>query len=375
MFCATLYCTGPDPVPDVPPVTVSQSTLDAAVHTQVDAEAVTMTLPVLPVAATDSDPGAIENMHGGGGGAACDTVKVWPAMAIVPVRAAPALASTLNATTPLPLPEAPPITINHDALDAAVHAHVASEAVTLTDPDVAVSATLCAGGAIENVQGGGGGGGGGGAAACDTVSVCPAIVIVPTRAAAGFGATVNPTTPLPVPVAPLVSDSHGAFELAVQVQLAAEAVTATDPGPPTSRTSRVVGAIVNVHTGGGGGGGGGAPACATVNVFPAAAIVALRALVAGLAATVNETLPFPVPEVGPLRVIHGALVVAVHAQLLADAVIAIELGPPASVTFSDVGEIENEHAGGGAAACAIVNVLPAAVMVAFRAPPLLAETR
>ena len=133
---------------------------------------------------------------------------------------------------------------------------------------------------------------------------------------------------------------------------------------------------MNVHTGGGGGGGGGgAAACDTVNVFPATAIVPLRAVVAVLAATVNDTLRFPLPEVGPPRAIHGALVVAVHAQLFADAVIAIEPGPPASATFIDVGEIENEHAGGGAAACAIVNVLPAAVMVAFRAPPLLAETR
>jgi len=126
---------------------------------------------------------------------------------------------------------------------------------------------------------------------------------------------------------------------------------------------------------GGGGGGGAAAACVTVNVFPAAAIVALRAVVAVFAATLNPTLPLPLPEVGPLRLIHGALVDAVQEQLFADALIAIDPEPPASAKFCDVGVIENEQAGGGAAACEIVKTLPAALMVALRAPPVFAATR
>ena len=50
------------------------------------------------------------------------TVNVWPAMVIVPVRAAPVLAATVKATVPLPLPLAPLVTVSHDAVLAAVHA-------------------------------------------------------------------------------------------------------------------------------------------------------------------------------------------------------------------------------------------------------------
>ena len=97
-------------------------------------------------------------------------------------------------------------------------------------------------------------------------------------------------------------------------------------------------------------GGGGGAACVTVNVFPAAAIAALRGLLPVLAATVNATLPLPVPDVPDVRLIHVAVVVAVHAQLLADAVTAIEPDPPASAKLCVAGDIEKVHAGGGAAA-------------------------
>ena len=39
------------------------------------------------------------------------TVTVWPAMVRVPVRAAPVLAATVKFTVPLPLPEAPLVTV------------------------------------------------------------------------------------------------------------------------------------------------------------------------------------------------------------------------------------------------------------------------
>ena len=126
--------------------------------------------------------------------------------------------------------------------------------------------------------------------------------------------------------------------------------------------------------GGGGGGGGGASSCVTVNVFPPAAIVALRTLPV-LTATVNATVPLPVPDCPAVTVIQGALVVAVHAHVFADEVIAIEPTPPTAPKNSDVGEIENVHAGGGAAACAMVKVFPATVSVPLRAAPAFAATR
>ena len=73
-------------------------------------------------------------MQGGGGAAACEIANVWPPTAIVPLRAAPVLAETLNATVPLPLPDAPFVIVIHGAPADAVHEHPL-EAVTLKLPD------------------------------------------------------------------------------------------------------------------------------------------------------------------------------------------------------------------------------------------------
>ena len=76
-------------------------------------------------------------MHGGGGGGsgapACETVNVWPATVSVPVRAAPVFAATVNATEPLPVPEAPLEIVIQSALDEALQAQVLP-AVTAVDP-------------------------------------------------------------------------------------------------------------------------------------------------------------------------------------------------------------------------------------------------
>jgi hypothetical protein len=249
---------------------------------------------------------------------------------IVALRAAPVFASTLKVIVPLPVPDALPVTTSHGWLEAAVQAHVPADAVTAIEPELAASPTLCEGGESVNVHGGGGGAG---AAACDTVKVCPAIVSVPERAVAVLAAIANPTAPLPVPDAPLVTVSHGAFDAAVHVQVVAEAVTATLPAPAVSGTSWVVGEIVNEQ------GGGGAPACDTAKVFPAIAIVEVRALNAVFAATLKLTVALPLPVL-PAMLIHCALVVAVHAQVVAEAVIAIDPAPPVSGTPCVVGEIE-----------------------------------
>jgi hypothetical protein len=195
---------------------------------------------------------------------------------------------------------------------------------------------------------------------------------VPLRAVPVLAVTRNATVPLPVPDAPLATVSHETLAEAVQAHVSAEAVTVVDPVPPVSETDCAFGAIANVH---GGGGGGAAAAWVTVNVFPAATIVADWVDVAVLATTVKATVPLPVPDAPDVSLIHATLVDAVHAHVPAEAVTAIEPDPPASPTFCESDESENVQAGGGAAACEIVNVLSATVIVAARAAPLLADTR
>jgi hypothetical protein len=152
-------------------------------------------------------------------------------MVSVPDLAAPVFAATVNATVPLPVPEAPLLRASHATLAVAVHAHVAADAVSATEPEPPTSATVCEVGAIEKVHGGGGGGGG---AACATVNVWPPIVSVPLRTAPVLAAAVNATAPFPVPDAPLPIVSQGTFATAAQAQVPADAVTATEPEPPVS---------------------------------------------------------------------------------------------------------------------------------------------
>jgi len=64
-------------------------------------------------------------------------VNVFPPIVSVAVRAAPLFAETLNAITPLPVPDAPCVTASHAALLTAVHEHAApvvSETVPLLWP-------------------------------------------------------------------------------------------------------------------------------------------------------------------------------------------------------------------------------------------------
>jgi len=55
-------------------------------------------------------------------------------------------------------------------------------------------------------------------AACVTVNVWPATVSVPARCAPLFAAMLYPTTPFPLPVAPDVTEIHGALLAAVHAQ-------------------------------------------------------------------------------------------------------------------------------------------------------------
>jgi hypothetical protein len=81
-----------------------------------------------------------------------------------------------------------------------------------------------------------------------TVNVWPAIVSVPVRDNADvFAPTPYVTVPSPVPFAPLVTDSHAVFVVAVHVQPAL-AVTVTVPVVASDDVkSAEVGEIENEH--------------------------------------------------------------------------------------------------------------------------------
>ena len=141
------------------------------------------------------------------------------------------------------------------------------------------------------------------AAACVTVNVAPAIVSVPVRLdATVFAATLNPTVPLPEPVAPPVNVIQAALLAAVHAH-PVEAVTLLLPVPPAAVKDCVVGEMAGAQA---------AAACVTVNVAPAIVSVPVRLVVTVFAATSNVTEPFPDPVAPPVTVIHAALLAAVQ---------------------------------------------------------------
>ena len=97
-------------------------------------------------------------------------------------------------------------------------------------------------------------------------------------------------------------------------------LTVTDPDPPPSGTLADVGLILKLQP----------ELCVTVNVRPAIVSVPLRAGPV-VEATLNCTVPFPLPEAPLLIVIQAALLVAVHSHA---ATVATETDaePPAFVT-------------------------------------------
>lgn len=162
------------------------------------------------------------------------TVNVAPAIVSVPVRLeATVFAATLKPTVPLPDPVAPLVIVIHAALLVAVHAQpVATATVLLPVPPEA--ATDWPVGVMDGEHV---------AAACVTVNVAPAIVSVPVRGdAIVLAATLNPTVPLPEPVAPLVTVIHAALLAAVHAQPAATA-TVLLPVPPDAASERLVGVM------------------------------------------------------------------------------------------------------------------------------------
>jgi hypothetical protein len=81
----------------------------------------------------------------------------------------------------------------------------------------------------------------------ETVNVDPAIVRVPVRAPPVFAATVNVTAPLPVPLAPLVTEIQLVLLTAVHAQPDCVVTVTGPPVPPNLSKLWLVGAIVYVH--------------------------------------------------------------------------------------------------------------------------------
>jgi len=135
-----------------------------------------------------------------------------------------------------------------------------------------------------------------------TVKVRPAIVSDPDRAGPVVAATLYPTSPLPLPLAPDAIVIQDTLLAAVHAQ-PAPAVTETVPSAPDAGTDRVSGEIAKVQP---------CP-CTTVTVWPATAIVPDRdgPLVD---AAVNVTVPDPLPVAPEVMVIHEALLALVHAH-------------------------------------------------------------
>src|SRR5439155_7422077 len=169
------------------------------------------------------------------------------------------------------------------------------------------------------------------APACVTVTGCPAIVSVPVRDAEPvFAAIELLTVPFPVPLAPAVIVIHAALLAAVHVQVVPDAVMLTLPVAPSAGTAALVAESVYVHAP--------APACVTVTVCPAIVSVPVRDAEPVFAAIELLTVPFPVPLAPAVIVIHAALLVAVHVQLVPDAVMLTLPVAPSAATAALVAE-------------------------------------
>ncbi len=154
------------------------------------------------------------------------TVNETPPIVTVPLRVwGVEFAAALNATVPFPLPLAPLVTVIHEALLVAVHAHPAP-AVTVVDPVPPPTATDWLVGESEYEQ----------APPWFTVYVIPATVSVPMRGDVdGLASTTYVRLPLPFPNCVPENESHPTLLIADHTQPLG-AVTFTLPVvvlPPT----------------------------------------------------------------------------------------------------------------------------------------------
>jgi len=153
---------------------------------------------------------------------------------------------------------------------------------------------------------------------CFTVTVPVPIVNVPVRSVAETFAVVDSAT-VPLPLRPPVAVSQPTL-LAVLHEQPAAVATATDAVLAVDGRANAVLESEYVH---------GTPACATVTVWPATVSRPLRGVPAVFAATEKRATPTPARLVGPVSVIHPALLFAVQAQPLAVVTVMLPVPPPA----------------------------------------------
>jgi hypothetical protein len=144
---------------------------------------------------------------------------------------------------------------------------------------------------------------------------------VPVRLLPLKPATVKATAPVPVPADGGAMAIHPTLAVALHEHVG-PVVTVILPCPPSPLKTAEVGATEKVHTGGG-------ASCVTVKVCPPATIVPVRAA-PELVATVNVTLPVPVPDEAPETTIHVSAALALHAQAAEVATVNVPEPPAAA---------------------------------------------
>ena len=170
---------------------------------------------------------------------ACETLTDLPATVRVVDRVAPVLfARRLKDTVPLPLPD--PLTVIHDTGLDALHVQPPWVVTVMVPVSVEPAAVNDVGDTVYEQL----------APACETVKDLPAMVSVTERAVVDvLAATVKPTLPVPLPVAPLVIVTQLCGLDAVQEQ-PVPAVTVTLPVPLVAVKDCEVALIVGVvHVG------------------------------------------------------------------------------------------------------------------------------
>jgi hypothetical protein len=229
-----------------------------------------------------------------------------------------ALDATHRIVSPLPVPLAGDA-VTQLAPDVAVHPHpVVVVTVTLAVPPPAATDALVGDTVKAHVP------------ACVTVTARPATVTVAVRAVvAVLAATVSCTVPLPDPLVG-ATVTQLAPDVAVHPHPVV-VVTVTLAVPPPAATDALVGDTVKAHV----------PACVTVTARPATVTVAVRAVVAVLAATVSCTVPLPDPLVGA-TVTQLAPDVAVHPHPVVVVTVTLAVPPPAA-TDALVGDTVKAH--------------------------------
>ena len=231
----------------------------------------------------------------------------------------PGFAPSARVTTPLPVPELLPEIVINDVCELATHAHPDPEVfvmVTVTVPPFA--GTLAWSGETVKAQ-----------VPADApdwaiVTVRPATLAVPTRAAPALASTASTATPASVPDAPDLTLMNGEALVVVHPQFdPTAAVTVTATSTAEAPTDASAGEIVSSH-----GKDEGAPAaCVTVSVRLATVTLPCRPS-AAFGCTVKRTDPLPVPPAAPVTLMKGAADAAVQLQAFPLAVTGIVNSAP-----------------------------------------------